>query len=482
MTDIQIINAMNQSVINKITEFKNKEIKKLELNNFMFINLSYILKKKKQIKSKNEKIKKEQSLEIKKALSTIKSYNGKINFNSEEIENKPVMKKMLNPTLDLYIPISEISYTTEMRLSKDKKDKNRFNENILLLEREQKENESENDDKEIYFEEAPITFNKFTNYRERYKLGKNYETFVKDNFLNLINKYDEDIITNLEDNEQYNTNLFYELINSFDDGDKEDFDIDDINSDIDKFKSDFYLDDIFNRKSIKSKRNSYENFINLSSNSESTSLCSNSRTYGGSHLMNKTIYEEEFSNYISNDDFNKINKQMSIEYLRYMLVLYSNFINKSKKWFYCEKKMFFNLVKSLILKIGLNPKKLYEKFCQNILNSSNKEKENIISFENFLKGFDLIIKLKEENEILKYKFLMTLIKLEEEDYINVKHVNIFMQLLKSECIYDNELWNDLNKRLVQRYDMIYSNEPGNNFRFDKMMICIESLFDKDFKI
>ena len=32
MSEVQIMNAMNQSVINKITEFKNKEIKKEELN------------------------------------------------------------------------------------------------------------------------------------------------------------------------------------------------------------------------------------------------------------------------------------------------------------------------------------------------------------------------------------------------------------------------------------------------------------------
>ena len=159
---------------------------------------------------------------------------------------------------------------------------------------------------------------------------------------------------------------------------------------------------------------------------------------------------------------------MSIEYLRYMLLLYSNFITKSKKWFFCEKKMFFNLIKSLLLKIGFSSKKLYEKLSQNIINNSNKEKDNIISFENFLKSFDLILKLKEENNVLKYKFLMTLISFGEEE-INVKHVNIFMKLLKSEGVYDNDLWNDLNKRLVQRYDVVYSNEPGNNFRFDKMI-------------
>ena len=132
MTDIQIMNAMNKSVIGKITEFKNKEIKKDDLNHFMFINLSYILKQKKRIQTKNDKIKKQQNIEINKTLSKIKTYNGNFTFNSDELENKPIMKKLVNPCLDTYIPLSEISYTTEMKLYKDKTGKTRFNESFLL--------------------------------------------------------------------------------------------------------------------------------------------------------------------------------------------------------------------------------------------------------------------------------------------------------------------------------------------------------------
>ena len=116
MTEIQIMTAMNQSVINKITEFKNKEIKKEELNNFMFANLSYILTQRKKIKKRNEKIKKDQDIEVKKALAKVKSFNGILVFNSDELESKPIMNKLVNPTLDVYIPLSEISYTTEMKM------------------------------------------------------------------------------------------------------------------------------------------------------------------------------------------------------------------------------------------------------------------------------------------------------------------------------------------------------------------------------
>ena len=199
MTEIQIVNAMNQSVINKLTEFKNKEIKKDDLNNFMLINLSYILKKSKEIKTKNEKIRKEQDKEIKKSLSKIKSYKDKFEFNQEELEKKPIMQKMVNQTLDVYIPLSEISYTTEMRLYNEISGKSKFNGSILFKNREEKE--IDNDDKEIQFEEAPITFNKFNNEKIKYK--GNYFNHVKDNFVELINKYDEDIITKKDDNEQF---------------------------------------------------------------------------------------------------------------------------------------------------------------------------------------------------------------------------------------------------------------------------------------
>ena len=480
MTDIQIINAMNKSVIGKITEFKNKEIKKEELNRFMLINLSYILKQKQNIQAKNDKIKKEQNIEINKTLSKIKTYHGNFVFNSEELENKPIMKKLVNPCLDTYIPMSEISYTTEMKLYKDKSGKTRFNESFLLEKREHNESESEENDKEIQFEEAPITYIKFNNEYNKFKHGADYKKFVNDKFIALINKSEEDMMTKKEKNYEYDTNLFYELINSFDEGDKEVFDNDCINIDFKKFKSFFYLDDIFNRRSI--RRNSYENYINLSSGSKSTSIGSGSFSVGACQLVNKDIFESEFSNYISYDVFKKYVSKMSIDYLRYMLVIYSNTLTKAKKYFYMEGKMFINLMKSFILKIGISSKKLYEKIFQSLTNcNSEKENaiENICSFERFLKVFAQILKLKDENTILKYKFILSLFRIGEEE-INVKHINIFMQLIKGEAVYDFDIWDDLNRYLVQKYDRIYPNDP-DNFRYDKMLICLESFFDKNGK-
>ena len=479
MTDILIMNAMNSSVIGKITQFKNNEIKKEDLNRFMLINLSYILHKKEKIQIKNDRIKKEQNIEIQNTLSKIKSYNGNFIFNSDELKNKPIMKKLVNPCLDNYIPMSEISYTTEIKLNKDKSGKNKFNESFLL--KYEDKNDSENEEKEINFEEAPITFNKFNNERNKFNYGTNYKKLVCDNFVQLINKSDEEIISKKESNDDYSSNLFYELINSFDEGDKEDLDNDDIIFDFKKFKSSFYLDDIFNRKSV--KRNSYENYRNLSAGSKSTSIGSSSHSVGGAQLVNREIYENEFSSYMPYDAFKKNVSKMSVDYLRYMLVIYSNNLSKSKKSFYMEDKMFVNLIKAFLLKIGISYKKIYEKVLQiMIINNKEKEKDKtgICSFEKFLKGFAQILNLKDENKIIKYKFILSIFRLKDEN-INVKHINIFMQLIKGELLFDVDLWDDLNRWLVQRYDKIYFNDTDNNFKFDKLLICLETFFDKNGK-
>ena len=479
MTDILIMNAMNSSVIGKITQFKNNEIKKEDLNRFMLINLSYILYKKEKIQIKNDRIKKEQNIEIQNTLSKIKSYNGNFTFNSDELKNKPIMKKLVNPCLDNYIPMSEISYTTEIKLNKDKSGKNKFNESFLL--KYEDKNDSENEEKEINFEEAPITFNKFNNERNKFNYGTNYKKLVCDNFVQLINKSDEEIISKKESTDDYSSNLFYELINSFDEGDKEDLDNDDIIFDFKKFKSSFYLDDIFNRKSV--KRNSYENYRNLSAGSKSTSIGSSSHSVGGAQLVNREIYENEFSSYMPYDAFKKNVSKMSVDYLRYMLVIYSNNLSKSKKSFYMEDKMFVNLMKAFLLKIGISYKKIYEKVLQiMIINNKEKEKDKtgICSFEKFLKGFAQILNLKDENKIIKYKFILSIFRLKDEN-INVKHINIFMQLIKGELLFDVDLWDDLNRWLVQRYDKIYFNDTDNNFKFDKLLICLETFFDKNGK-
>ena len=165
MSELQIINSMNQSIVDKITEFKNKHIKKNDLNNFMLLNLCHILKTTNKIKSKNEEIKKKQDIEIKKSLSTIMSYQGNLNYNPKELKSIPIMNKLNNPTLDTYIPISEISYTTEIQFYNKNSDKCIFNESLLFKKKEKKE--IENEEKDLDFQEPPIIYLKSINHLKK---------------------------------------------------------------------------------------------------------------------------------------------------------------------------------------------------------------------------------------------------------------------------------------------------------------------------
>lgn len=473
MSEIQIINSMHKSIVDKITQFKNKEIKKDSLNNFMLLNLCHILNRTNKIQAKNGKIQKQQDIEIKKSLSKIKSYHGDIKYNPKELKSNPIMKELVNPTLESYVPISEISYSTEIQFYKKNSDQCNFNESILL--KKKNKEELENEDKELNFEEAPLIFLKNENQINHLKNEKKNINVIKeknDSLFDLINKDDDELFIKEENENKYKTLLFYELTNYLDD-DKDYIGNDDIQLDFKKIESFFYLDDIFFNQRY-SKRNSTDLYNNFSwSISDSTSFGSGNLSGGDSHIsINKDIYNSEFSYLLSIDSFNKFCDQMSIDFLRYMLVVFSNMISTSKKINYFEDKMFLNLMKNFILKIGISSKKLYDKIIQNLV----IKKESICKFENFVKCFIPILKLKDENAILKYKFIISLFRLGEED-INVKHINIFFKLIRGKIMYDADLYDQLSCNLIKRYDRIYSSEIGANFKFGNIIICLESFFD-----
>ncbi len=492
MTEILIVNSMNQSIITKITEFKNKAIKKNDLNNFMLVNICFILKITNKIKKKNEEIRIKQELEIKKSLSKIKSYHGNINYNPNELESIPIMKKLLNPTLESYIPISEISYTTEIQLYNKYSDKCNFSELILLKKNNKKE--IENDDKEIHFEEPPITYIKNSiNIKNILLKGKenninknmnvinsnnfNVKENSQENLIDLINKEDDELFIKEENDNQFNSTLFYELINSFEENSKDESGNDDVKLDFKKIESFFYLDEIVLNQKL-SKRKSSDVYHNFSSTFSTSSFDSSRNTESTGKLsIRKEIYENEFKNYMPKETFNKYSEQMNIEYLRYMLVIYSNAFSQSKKIFYCEKKMFINLLKVFILKSGICSKKLYDKIIHSLLIN----KKDGCSFENFVKSFSIILKLKDDYSVLKYKLIMSVFLYGEEE-ITTNHINSFLQIIKGKLIYDAEIWDKLSHSLIKKYNRIYSYELGTNFKIEKILLCLESFFDKQLKI
>ena len=106
-----------------------------------------------------------------------------------------------------------------------------------------------------------------------------------------------------------------------------------------------------------------------------------------------------------------------------------------------------------------------------------KNKESIYSFENFANIFLTILKQKDEYLVLKYIFILSLFRFREED-INVKHINIFLQLIKGKLVYNNDIYDELSHNLIQRYDRLYSDEVGTTFKYSNILLCLETFFDK----
>ena len=71
---------------------------------------------------------------------------------------------------------------------------------------------------------------------------------------------------------------------------------------------------------------------------------------------------------------------------------------------------------------------------------------------------------------------MSLFRFTDEEEINAKHINIFLQLIKGKLTYDLELWEDFNNNLIERFDRIYSYDMRVNFNF--MKILLSTFFDK----
>lgn len=466
MSQIEQFNSMTQSIVNKITEFKNKEITKNDLNKYMLANMSYILSSTTKIKQKNKLIDEKQYSATMKCISKIKTYHGNINFKPVELETNPIMKKLLNPTLESYIPFSELSYTTEKQFYNFYSNKKRLENDNTLPQKE----EIEDKKKEITYFESPINFT---------KKHKSIDTKNnKDNIFNLLNESDDLLFLSSNDDETSRTIFLDNLLYSFDESNKEDPYNDDKDIFEKKIETSAFTSDEIQPIKNKTMKETF-GFVNLILYNFSTS-CSSRGSNGGSfgatscgdNILGNEVYEYEFKDFLTLKTFNKYSEEMNIDYIRYLLLLYKNAICFSNENIFCEDKAFSSLMKSFLLKIGLINKKYYEE----IVNSLSFIKILNSNFEIFIKAFSKILKYKDENQIHKYKLLLYLLKPGDEEEINIKHINCFMQLIKGKYVYDEEICEDIIHNLISKYNKIYCEEASINFNFRKILIILESFF------
>ena len=460
-----------------ITKFKNNEIDKNHLNKKMFVILNLILKIKKISNKKINKIlpnhnkiinniysieyelvknrkidpKIKNPNDIKLEIERIKKFEDEIITNEINKVKKDLMKDLLIPTLNFYIPFNYLSFTFE----------NDYYNNII-----NKDFIYNNNCEEFVFEQEPIL-----------NINNNNNNFETDLITNLIKLNEEEFIqnnNNNDNNDNFNDNINIDI----------NFDNNNFSLDFKEFKYNLNLNS--SKISINNNNNNKEDEISYNSMN-----ISNVKTSESSYSDNQNIFlykidfEEDDVNFsickkfqtISLKTFNEnfldfkktenLLKLMNIEYLNLIFNFFNIIKNQSIKTVdFLQDQLFLNYIKAFIFKIGINNKNDYDDF----LLIFNKK----ITFENFVEYFNKI--LNSDNKIIKIKYLLYLIiysndnKLffdninQPENYkINENQINFLFSFFSCNVFKNDDYFNEVKKNLFNLYNNRYNvNNVSNN--------------------
>ena len=470
MTDLDIYNSLTQNLTSNIASFKSGEKSKNDFNKEIIIQVSLLLNIQNNLEKKNKDIKKKQDRELEKIFKIEEERKKKIKLikkrvddsSDEEIEddNNPLYY-LINPTLQSYIPMSQISICLESKFENNENNKLIMDENCLFNKniKNNKTNNLNNNniikyDKEnsiSNFEETSILSMKNLLYNKE----KEYESYI-----NLIEKNDKIEYYFLNEKNTNELNSFNEI----------NFNINNNNEEF-NFEKDYNL--LINTIHERTLTISIGGFINVSNSKlnesqiPSLSKIKNSRT---DSFNNE--FESQFKKHMNLKNYNYYTKNMNSTYLRKMLDNYNKIKSISQKTFLCEDKMFLNLTKISLLKRGISDKKLYEDTLRNLVYKGHQ-----CNFENYLNCFLKILKLSDDNLIIKYKFLLYLMIDDDDEKISLNLLqDYYNQMLCNKLIYDEDICSDIAKNLVNKYNSLYK---GNytDFSLRNILIILETFFE-----
>ena len=119
---------------------------------------------------------------------------------------------------------------------------------------------------------------------------------------------------------------------------------------------------------------------------------------------------------------------------------------------------------------------MYEKILKAQI-FSNK----LLTFDQFIQCFDAII-YNNDTIDLESKFTFLLNISSQDEFINSKKIQLFLDLLGCNAIYIQDFCEDLGERLVIRYNAVYKTDEEINimsdkFKLRKMNVILQSFFD-----
>ena len=458
----------NLNILNYSDFLPAKEDNGIKYKNDLTFNLMEIITKMKNKKSDNKEINKELLLNLSLLLNLCQEKNIPLELQKTGNENK---------IYSFYFPLKKISIDNQINFD----GKEKLNENII---NDDIENNSLNNSKNISFD--------LTYYSSK-SLSCNNDNLIEDKNNYEINFSECPIISDEKDNSQDYLNLFNQIMEI----EEKDNNNDNINDDKENKKKDnsfTLLNNSTNDNSINCSKNlmltptqenkKINNFINqnLTPTQHDINInFFNNNIYSLSPIKNnqKLNFYNLNQNYYQNL-VNSINKiYIDLMYYHYSDIL--KICNSNEKFFINKNikiSFFLAQLKKFILKIGINDQTLYQAILKNILSSNQK-----ISFEEFLKCFDLVINLSNPKIREKYNFLFYILKKSfNQIYYSQKDIQNFFKLISSNKIYNDELTDDIIERLINRYKSIYQNDEKENiqnkkFHIRKLNVVLGTFFD-----
>ena len=504
-TNLQIFTSSTETLIQQTTNFKNGITSSTAFNNNMMLNLSYMLMHLTQHQQRR------------KTLS--------VSANDE-----------MSCTLDVFLPMSQLSYTLETELNA-KKDQSlvetpettmRISGGSRITRKSESFRQSSNfknedcydglymmtPNTELKFEQSPLNSIR-TLTKDKVNDEGNDTSFQHDNNNNNNNEViasskpcdvSIDIISNNNNNNNSGECDSFQYCLDVFETDNDDVLLYDMRKSRETEFNNMLLRDSTNNTNtninfdmnrfsspLESQRNSNNLFFFMIDESPKLSLpalslretnnSSNRNTKNKSSVKSASsisdIIYKEFEHLLNKKTCKWYSNEMNATYVRLMYAHFKRMKEQSEFAFFCESKMFINTLKQFVLEIGISDKKMYDETLRGIIYLNDDYK-----FEEFLACFQKILKLKDDQLELKFKFLLAITNVNGDDVITRKQLNKFYMMLRCKRVYDEEICEEIIEHLIERYTSIHSSSSASKgnasatlkMTYANMRLVLESFF------
>ena len=409
------IASFTHNILNSITKFKNGNIEQEQLNVLLLFQLSQALTSFDNTSDVNENMNNDNN-------NNSNGNGNHIDLNKNDASTKE--QYFINDGM-YYLPFSLISFSTEMDFQKDKafnKENTEYNNN----------NQNVNYH-EINFSQCPITPNSKV-------------------IINSINNEEEGIEYLLNQLDVYDTkDLFYT-----------DYDIQNLN-----------INSVCNNNNdIDNDNNSSTNIIrrtktstglpsftchNLSTDDSSGGDNNNSvlnmTSFKSSNEQDKLKQEKHNLDSISPSIKSNYSKTMNKKYINYIYIHYTRIITSVQDFnliYENPESNFISAYKKFIMSMGISVQNVFTVLVREMLLSKNK-----LSFDDFINSFNVVLNLKGALGLLKFKFLLNISNVYNEEYMRMKDIENFMELIQCKQVYESGICPEIINKMILRYKQLY---------------------------